>query len=240
MTEVQGEGGLRPALLPARLVQLVGAGQLSCVHAIMDSLRGELIGTSPGTAGAVRGAIAEHLPSLSEQVGAVDLVDHQNQDLPLAILLLTHPVLQRGAAPLLLLRTLAAWQPSDLARLYGMTPERVRSKLNAGVRRIRILRLEATWPHFRELTWRVKHSIEVIEQLDARGRNRRSRRIARTSLFEYTRGFLEALALNPITRSPWVVERWWRVRYAETAPLSWRDPGPLTSSGLLSTTDLAS
>jgi len=237
MTEVQGEGGLRPALLPARLVQLVGAGRLSCVHAIMDSLRGEPVGMYPGTADAVRSAFAEHLPSLSEHLSTADLVDHQNQDLPLALFLLTHPVLQRGAAPLLLLRTLAAWRPSELARLFGMTPARVQGKLNAGVRRIRILRLEATWPHFRELTWRVKHSVEVIEQLDVMGRRRRG---AKTSLCEYTRGFLEALALNPITRSPWVEERWWRVRYADTAPLGLGVPARPGSSGRFSRTGLAS
>ena len=240
MTEVQGEGGLRPALLPARLVQLVGAGRLSCVHAIMDALRGVPTGTNAGTFAAVRSAVAEHLPSLSEHLSSADLVDHQNQDLPLAILLLTHPALQRGAAPLLLLRTLAAWRPSDLARLYGVAPERVQSKLNAGVRRIRLLRLEVTWPHFRELTWRVKHSIEVIEQLDALGRNRRNRCSAKTSVCEYARGFLEALAQNPITRSPWVVERWWRVRYAETAPVGVGVSRRAASSGLLSPTNLAS
>jgi len=220
MIAVQGEGGPRPALLPARLVQLVGGGRLSCVHAIMDSLRGRPIEASPETSGVILSAIAKHLPSLSGHLRPVDLVDHQNQDLPLAIFLLTHPALQRGAAPLLLLRTLAAWQTSDLAWLYGVTPERVRSKLNAGVRRIRILRLGATWPQFKELNWRVKHSIEVIEQLDAVGRNRRSRRLAKNAVGEHARDFLEALALSPITRNPWVVERWWRIRYAETAPVS--------------------
>jgi hypothetical protein len=240
MTEVQGEGGLRPALLPARLVQLVGAGRLSLVHAIVDALRGAPIGTNPEASVMVRSAIAEHLPSLSGPLRSVDLVDQQNQDLPLAILLLTHPALQRGAAPLLLLRTLAAWRPSDLARLYGVTPERVQSKLNAGVRRIRILQLGVTWPHFRELHWRVRHSIEVIEQLDAMGRSRRSRRNAKTSVCDYARGFLEALALNPITQSPWVEERWRRIRYAETVPPGLGASLRSRSAGLLSPTDLAS
>ncbi len=216
MTEVKGGGGLRPALLPARLVQLLGPERLSCVHAIMDSLRGSPNATSPG---AVQRAIAKHLPSLDGAPDSMDLVDHQKQDLPLAIFLLTHPALPRGAAPFLLLRTLAAWQPSDLSRLYGVTPDRVQSKLNAGIRRIRSLGLGVTWPHFLELTWRVKHSIEVIEQLDAAGRNRGGWRLGKTDVCEYARYFLEALANSPITRSPWVMERWWRICYAESAPV---------------------
>lgn len=219
ITEVEGGGGLRPALLPARLVQLFGPGRLPCVHAIMDSLRGSPNLANPA---AVQGAILKHAPSLEGHRGLADLVDHQNQDLPLAILLFTHPALPRGAAPFLLLRTLAAWQPADLSRLYGVTPERVQSKLNAGIRRIRSLGLGVTWPHFRELTWRVKHSVEVIEQLDATGRNRRSLRLGKTDVCEYARCFLEAFARNPITRSPWVMERWWRIRYAESTPV---EPG---------------
>ena len=240
MTDVRGQGGLWPALVSARLVHLAGASHLGCIHAIMDSLCSAPVGTSPATSGAVRSAVAKHHPSLSGHLSSVDFVDHQNQDLPLAIFLLTHPALQRGVAPLLLLRTLAAWQPSDLAWLYRVTPDRVRSKLNAGIRRIRTLRLEATWPHFRELNWRVRHSIEVIEQLDAMGRHRRSWRSAKNSLCESTRGFLEALALNPITRSPWVEERWWRIRYAETARLGLGVPLRSTSSGIHSPADLAS
>lgn len=214
---VQGGGGLRPALLPARLVQLVGAGRLSSVHAIMDSLRGLPANGSPAVLSAVHNAIADCLPS-DRPVSLADLVDHQKQDLPLAIFLLTHPAIPRGAAPLLLLRTLAGWQLPELSRLYGMTPERTRSKLNAGLRRIRILKLGVTWPHFRELGWRVRHSIEVIEQLDATGRNRRSQRQGKTAACGHAREFLEALATNPVTQSPWVLERWRRIRYAETVP----------------------
>jgi hypothetical protein len=222
MMQVQGEGGLQPALLPARLVQLVGAGRLSCVHAIMDSLRGAPASAEPWDSAALRRALAEQLSSPDEALDAIDLVDRHNQDVPLAIFLLTHPALPRGAAPLLLLRTLAGWQPAALARLTGMTPERVRSRLNAGIRRMRILRLGVAWPHLKELSWRVRHSIEVIEQLDTLGRNRRSRRNGTTCVCECARSLLEALALNPITRSPWVMERWRRIRYAESVPV---EPG---------------
>jgi len=227
MHELQGEGGLRPALLPARLVQLAGAERLSCVHAIMDTLRGASIETNPAASSALQKAIAEHLPSLDGQIRSVDLIDHQNQDLPLAIFLLTHPALQRGTAPLLLLRTLAGWRPAELARLCRTTPARVENKLNAGARRIRVLRLGMTWPDFRELSWRVKHAIEVIEQLETLGR---SRRFARNIVCRYARGFLEALARNPSTTSPWVVERWWRIRYAESATA---DPNDVSAGGAM-------
>jgi hypothetical protein len=218
MIDALGGGGLRSALLPARLMQLAGGGRLASVHAILDSLRTSRTRVDAGMACTVRNIITEHLPFLGEQGKSIDLVDHQNQDIPLAIFLLTHPALPRRAIPLLLLRTLAAWDLSDLARLYRVKPDRVQSKLNAGLRRIRILGLEMAWPHLKELNGRTSHAIDVIEQLDAVGRHQRSRRLIESAASEHARSFLEALAENPITRTPWVVERCWRIRYAGALP----------------------